>query len=52
MEGRPIEAVHEERDLGIMIAKDLKYSKQWLNVANAANKILGVIKRTFTYKSE
>ena len=24
MEGRPLEAVHEERDLGIMITKDLK----------------------------
>ena len=24
MEGRPLEAVHEERDFGIMITKDLK----------------------------
>ena len=28
MDGRPLEAVHEERDLGIMITKDLKCSKQ------------------------
>ena len=52
MEGRPLEADHEERDLGIIITKDLKCSKQCLNAAKTANKILGIIKRTFTYKSE
>ena len=52
MEGKPLEAVHEERDFGILITKYLKYSKQCLNTAKAANKILGIIKRTFTYKSE
>ena len=52
MEGRPLQAVHEKRDLGIMITKDLKCSKQCLNAAKAANKILGMIKRTFIYKSE
>ena len=51
-EGRPIEAVYEERDLGIMITKDLKCSKQCLNAVKAANKILRMIKRIFTYKSE
>ena len=40
MEGRPLEAVHEERDLGIMITKDFKCSKQCLNAAKAANKPL------------
>ena len=45
MEGRPLEAVHEERDLGVMITKDLKCSKQCLNAAKAANKILGMIKK-------
>ena len=39
-------------DLGIMITKDLKYNKLCLNAAKAANKILGMIKRTFTCKSE
>ena len=52
MEGRPLEAVYEERDLGIMITKDLKCSKQCFNSSKAANKILEMIKRTFTYKSE
>ena len=51
MEGRPLEAVHEERDLGI-ITKDLKCSKQCLNAAKAVNKILGMIKRILTCKSE
>ena len=35
-----------------MITKDLKCSKQYLNAAKAANKILKMIKRTFTCKSE
>ena len=52
MEGRPLEAVHEEGDLSIMITKDLKCRKQCINAAKAANKILGMIKRTFTYKCE
>ena len=30
--------VHEERDLGIMITKDLKCSKQCLNTVKIANK--------------
>ena len=52
VEGRPLKAVYEERDLGIIIIKDLKCSKQCLNAVKAGNKILGMIKRTFTYKSE
>ena len=51
IEGRPLEAVHEERDLSI-ITQDLKCSNQCLNVVRVGNKILGLIKRTFTYKSE
>ena len=38
MKGRPLDAVHEERDLGIMITKDLKCSKQCFNAAKAAKK--------------
>ena len=52
IEGRPLEVVPEECDLVIMITKDLKCSKQCLNAAKAANKILVIIKRTFTYKCE
>ena len=52
MEGRPLEAVYEECDLGIMKTKYLKCNKQCLNAAKAANKILEMIKRTLTYKSE
>ena len=35
-----------------MITKDLKCSKPCLNAAKAANKIIGMIKRTLTCKSE
>ena len=47
MEGRSLEAVHEESDLGIIITKYFKCIKQCLNAAKAANKILEMIKRTF-----
>ena len=52
MEGRPLEAVHEERDFGSMITKYLNCSKQCLNAGKAANKLVGMIKRIFTCKSE
>ena len=42
--------VNSRYDLGIMITKDLKCSKQYLNTAKAANKILGMIKRNFILK--
>ena len=37
IEGRPLEAVHEECDLVIMITINLKCSKQCLNALKAAN---------------
>ena len=51
MEGRSLIVVHEEHDLGI-ITKDLRCGKQYVNAVKAANKILGMTKRIFTYKSE
>ena len=40
-----------ERDLGIIISSDLKWRDQVINCANKANKILGMINRTFEYRS-
>ena len=39
-------------DLSIIKTKDLKCSKQCLSAAKAANKILRMIERIFTYKCE
>ena len=42
--------VDEDRDLGVIIDKTLKSSKQCSKVADAANAVLGMIKRTFLCK--
>ena len=39
-----------ERDLGVLIQDNLKVSEQCNKAANTANRILGMINRTFSYK--
>ena len=39
-----------EKDLGVWILADMKCSKQCRYAVNKANKILGMLKRTITYK--
>ena len=41
----------EEKDLGVLLSDDLKVSSQCVKVAKTANQVLGMIKRTFTYKT-
>ena len=50
--GRILETVGEEKDLGVMIRKDLKASSQCVKIVKTANQILGMIKRTFTFKTK
>ena len=45
-----VESVDEERDLRVLISKDLKFSKQCLLVKNKANLMLGIINRGILYK--
>lgn len=52
MEYRPLEVVHDEHDLDIMVINGLKYDRQCVNAAKFANNSLGMIRRTFTYNSE
>ena len=40
-----------ERDLGILISSDLKWKSQITSCANKASKILGMLTRTFEYRS-
>ena len=46
-----VKSVDEERDLGVLISKDLKFSKQCLLEKNKANLMLGIINRGVSYKS-
>ena len=45
----PLEQVSEEKDLGVTFCDTLKFDKHILNCVNKANKILGIVKRSFTY---
>ena len=50
--GHILETVYEEKDLGVMILRDLKVSSQCIKIVKTANQILGMIKRTFTFKTK
>ena len=44
-------SIDEERDLGVVITKDLKFSRQCLMAKNKANSMLGIINRGVSYKA-
>jgi len=46
-----LESVNEEKDLGVIISEDLKWIKQCSAAVSKANKILGMIKRSFSVRS-
>ena len=46
-----LETVTEERDLGVLQSNDLKSGKHCADVVKAANRTLGMIRRSFEYKS-
>ena len=48
--GRELESILEEKNLGVLIRKDLKVSAQCSRAAKTANRVLGIIRRTFTLK--
>ena len=50
--GHILETVDEEMDLGVMIRKDLQASSQCIKIVKTANQILGMIKKTFTFKTK
>jgi len=52
MNGKYLEEVVEERDLGVIIHSDLKCSKQCLKAVSTANEVLGMIKRTFSIRDK
>ena len=40
-----VKSINEERDLGVILSKDFKFSRQCLMAKNKANSILGIINR-------
>ena len=42
----------EEKDLGILFEKSLKFNKHVLNVVNRSKKLTGLIRRTFRYMNK
>ena len=51
MDGHLLDSVDEEKDLGVQFTADLKPSRQCQIAYSKANKILGMISRTLSYKS-
>ena len=51
MAGNELEHVETEKDLGVWISSDLKSSNQCVHAYQKANRILGMINRTITWKS-
>jgi hypothetical protein len=51
MDNNTINAAAEEKDLGVIIDTDLKFSKQIAVCVKNANRVLGFINRHFEYKS-
>ena len=45
MEGKKLEEIMEEKDLGVIISSNFKVAKQCIKAANKGNQILGLIKR-------
>ena len=46
-----VKSVNEERDLGVLISKDLNFSKQCLLPKNKVNIMFDIINRKISYKS-
>ena len=51
MDAIQIQAVHEEKDLGVIVSDDLKWDKQCVAVVKKTNKLLRMIKRNFIDRS-
>jgi ribonuclease P/MRP protein subunit RPP40 len=52
MIGKDLEEISEERDFGVIVQQDLKWNKQCSKSVSTANRILGMIKRSFCYLSK
>ena len=51
LDGKVLEVVWEEKDLGVVVSKDLKASCQCIQAYSKANRMLGVINRLIVHKT-
>ncbi len=51
MSSKKLESVHCVKDLGVTIASNLKFSQQCKEAVGKANRMLGFIKRNFSFKN-
>ena len=49
MNGQQLDQVKEEKDLGVLIDDELKFHKQTATAIKTANRVLGVVKKSFSY---
>ena len=47
-----IPSATEEKDLGIIFEKSLKFNKHILNVVNRCKKLTGIVRRSFRYMNK
>ncbi len=52
MSGEKLESVHCVKDLGVTIMSNLKLSQQCKETAGKANRMLGFLKRNFSFKNK
>ena len=52
LNGKNLQNVQEERDLGVLLTDDLKFSRQCQEARKKALKMLGVLNRNVNYKSK
>ena len=52
MSNQQLPTTNQQRDIGIIITKDLKYQKQTVKSCKTANRVLGFIARNFRYKNK
>ena len=52
IDGHMVTPVEEEKDLGIIVSEDLKWTKQTIATTKKANKMIGLVKHTFSYMNK
>jgi len=46
-ERKELQSVHQERDLGVIVASNLKSTSQCVKSASTARRVIGIIRRAF-----